>query len=81
MLESGVLPARVVAPPGTLPEATRGERAEAEGLRAAIAYYRASPGPVIAQRIFGPLTRAEWDRFQFAHLAHHLSFAVPTAAE
>ena len=81
MLESGVLPAGIEAPPGVLPEATRAEREEAEGLRAAIAYYRASPGPVIPHRIFGPLTRDEWDRFELAHLAHHLSFAVPTAAD
>jgi hypothetical protein len=81
MLESGVLPEGIEAPPGVLPEATRGEREEAEGLRAAISHYRASSGPVIPHRIFGPLTREEWDRFELAHLAHHLSFAVPTAAE
>ncbi|HEX8199518.1 MAG TPA: DUF1569 domain-containing protein, partial [Isosphaeraceae bacterium] len=60
-----------------IPRETLGEREEAEGLRAAIAYYRASPGPVIPHRIFGPLTRDEWDRLQLIHLAHHLSFAVP----
>jgi len=81
MLESGVLPAGIDAPPGVLPEGAGGERDEAEGLRAAIAYYRASPGPAIPHRIFGPLTREEWDRFELAHLAHHLSFAVPTAAD
>ena len=36
------------------------EREEMEGLRQAIAYYQASPGPVIPHRRFGPLTRAEW---------------------
>jgi Protein of unknown function (DUF1569) len=46
-------------------------------LRAAIAYYRASPGPAIPHRILGPLTREEWDWFELIHLAHHLSFAVP----
>jgi len=50
---------------------------EAEALRAAIAYYLASPGPAIPHRILGPLTKAEWDRFELIHLAHHLSFAVP----
>jgi hypothetical protein len=80
MLESGVLPEGIVAPPGVVPEATLDEREEAEGLRAAIAYYRASPGPVVAHRRLGPLTRDEWDRFELIHLAHHLSFAVPTAA-
>jgi hypothetical protein len=50
---------------------------EAEGLRAAISHYKASPGPVIPHRLFGPLTKAEWDRLQLIHVAHHLSFAVP----
>jgi hypothetical protein len=77
MLQSGILPEGIVAPPGVLPEAARSEREEAEGLRAAIAYYRESPGPVVPHRILGPLTREEWDRFELAHLAHHLSFAVP----
>jgi len=56
---------------------THDEREEAEGLRQAIAHYTASPGPVIAHRRFGPLTRDEWDRIQLIHVAHHLSFAVP----
>jgi Protein of unknown function (DUF1569) len=77
MLESGILPGGIAAPPGVLPEAVRGERDEAEGLRAAIAYYRDSPGPVIPHRILGPLTRDECDRFELLHLAHHLSFAIP----
>jgi Protein of unknown function (DUF1569) len=81
MLETGLLPEGIDAPPGVMPEATLGEREEAEGLRAAIPYYRASPGPVLPHRILGPLTRDEWDRFELIHLAHHLSFAVPTAAD
>jgi hypothetical protein len=54
-----------------------GEREEAGGLRAALAYDRVSPGPVIPHRILGPLTRDEWDRFELLHLANHLSFAIP----
>ena len=81
MLETGILPEGIDAPPGAMPEATLSEAEKAEGLRAAIAYFRASPGPVIPHRILGPLTRDEWDRFELIHLAHHLSFAVPTAAE
>jgi hypothetical protein len=77
VLESGVLPGGITAPPGVLPAAVGGEREEAEGLRAAIAYYRDSPGPAVPHRILGPLTREEWDRFELIHLAHHLSFAVP----
>jgi hypothetical protein len=64
-----------------MPEATLKEREEAEGLRAAIAYHRASLGPGIPHRILGSLTGDEWDRFELIHLAHHLSFAVPTAAD
>jgi len=77
MLEAGVLPPDLDVPAGVLPGSVASERDEAESLRAAIAYYLASPGPVTAHRIFGPLTRDEWDRFELVHLAHHLSFAVP----
>jgi hypothetical protein len=69
----------VPGPPEIMPTDTLGAREEAEGLRAAIAHYQASPGPVVAHRIFGPLTKAEWDRLQLIHCAHHLSFAVPAA--
>src|SRR5947209_1013126 len=75
---SGLLPEGLPGPPAVLPAETHGEREEAEGLRAAIAHYRASPGPAIPHRFFGPLTKAEWDRLQLIHLAHHLSFAVPS---
>jgi len=77
VLESGVIPEGLPAPPEIVPGDTLGEREEAEGLRRAIAHYRNAPGPAIPHRLFGPLTRAEWDRLQLVHLAHHLSFAVP----
>ncbi len=77
VLESGILPEGLPGPPEIMPGETEGEREEAERLRAAIAHYRASSGPAIPHRLFGPLTRAEWDRLQLFHLAHHLSFAVP----
>ena len=80
VLDSGMLPEGLPAPPEIVPGETRGDREEAEGLRQAIAHYRASPGPVIPHRIFGPLTRAEWDQLQLIHVAHHLSFAVPKEA-
>ena len=78
VFESGVLPEGIGAPPGVVAETVGDERDEAEGLRAPIAYYRDSPGPAIIHRILGPLSREEWDRFELIHLAHHLSFAVPT---
>jgi hypothetical protein len=65
------------SPPEIQPTETLDEREEAEGVRAAIAHYKASPGPVIPHRIFGPLTKAEWDQLQLIHYAHHLSFAIP----
>src|SRR4051812_40749381 len=74
VFDSGMIPEGLPAPPEIVPGETRGEREEAEGLRQAIAYYRASPGPVIPHRLFGPLTKAEWDRLQLVHVAHHLSF-------
>ncbi len=77
VLESGVLPEGLPGPTDLMPPKSLDDREEAEGLRAAIAHYRASSGPVIPHRIFGPLTKVEWDRLQLVHFAHHLSFAVP----
>lgn len=77
VFETGVLPEGLPGPPEIIPAGTLDEWEEAEGVRAAIAHYRASPGPVIPHRFFGPLTKAEWDRLQLIHFAHHLSFAVP----
>ena len=79
VLESGMLPEGIPGPPEIMPSETLGAPEEAEGLRRAIAHYRASPGPAIPHRVFGPLTRPEWDQLQLIHLAHHLSFAVPSA--
>ena len=60
------------------PTEVLGDREEARGLRDAIAHYRASAtGPLAPHRVFGPLTKAEWDRLQCIHCAHHLSFAIP----
>jgi Protein of unknown function (DUF1569) len=77
VLDTGMLQEGLATPPLLLPPEELNEREEAEGLRAAIAHYKASNGPVIPHRIFGPLTKAEWDRLQCIHCAHHLSFAVP----
>lgn len=77
VLESGTIPEGLPGPPEVLPVETLGEREEAEGLRQAIAHYKASSGPVIAHRFFGPLSKPEWDRLQLIHVAHHLSFVVP----
>jgi Protein of unknown function (DUF1569) len=78
VFESGMLPEGIQGPQEVMPTAFLGEREEAENLRNAIAYYKASAGPVIPHRLFGPLTKAEWDQLQLIHCAHHLSFAVPS---
>ncbi len=80
VLESGLLPEGLPGPADLMPPESLDDHAEAEGLRQAIAHYRASAGPAIPHRIFGPLTRAEWDRLQLIHCAHHLSFAVPAGS-
>ena len=51
----------------------------AKQLREVLAYYQGSPGPVAPHRLFGPLTKGEWDRLVCIHCAHHLSFAIPQA--
>ncbi|MBY0396765.1 MAG: DUF1569 domain-containing protein [Thermoleophilia bacterium] len=79
VFDTGLIPEGVEAPPGVVAESVGPAAEEAEALRAAIAYYLASPGPAIPHRLFGPLTKDEWDRFELIHLAHHLSFALPTA--
>jgi hypothetical protein len=77
VLESGMLPEGIQGPAMVMPTECLGESEEAEGLRQAIEHYKGSAGPVIPHRVFGPLTKAEWDRLQLIHCAHHLSFAVP----
>jgi hypothetical protein len=77
VLSSGLLPEGIPAPDAVVPAEAGDEREEAEALRAAIAYFQASDGPVIPHRVFGPLSRDEWHRLSCIHCAHHLSFAVP----
>jgi hypothetical protein len=78
--ETGLAPEGIPTSAPVPAEEALDEREEAEGLRRAIAAYRAAPGPVVPHVLFGFLTRQEWDRFHCIHAAHHLSFAVPSAA-
>jgi Protein of unknown function (DUF1569) len=78
IFDSGMLPEGIQGPAVVMPTEAFGEREEADGLRQAIEHYKASAGPAIAHRLFGPLTKAEWDRLTLIHCAHHLSFVVPT---
>jgi hypothetical protein len=77
VFDTGMLPEGIEGPAVVMPTDARGEHEEAEGLRQAIEHYKESAGPLIPHRRFGPLTKAEWDRFTLIHCAHHLSFAVP----
>lgn len=77
MLERGEIPEGIPTNPVLVPPAGLDDREEAEGLRAAIAHYKASPGPAIPHPLLGPLSREEWDSIHGHHAAHHLSFAVP----
>ncbi|HEY2154330.1 MAG TPA: DUF1569 domain-containing protein [Isosphaeraceae bacterium] len=53
------------------------DRAEAEALRASIAYYLAHGGPKAPHPFFGPMTGDQWYQLHCIHFAHHLSFALP----
>jgi hypothetical protein len=62
-----------------IPPPALDDRAEAEGLRAAISYYISSSNLFEEHPFFGPLSREKWDRLHCMHCAHHLSFAWPAA--
>jgi len=51
-----------------------------EALRAAIQRYQDHTGPLRPHPLFGPMDRPTWDRIHLIHAAHHLSFAIPSAA-
>ncbi len=53
------------------------DRAEAEALRAAIAYYLTTPSPRAEHPFFGKMTSEDWDRLHAIHSGHHLSFLIP----
>jgi hypothetical protein len=74
---TGQVPEGIPTSPRLTPEEGLDDREEAEGLRQAIAHYRASSGPVVPHVLLGFLTREEWDRFHCLHAAHHFSFAIP----
>jgi hypothetical protein len=77
----GKFPEGMEAPiPVLLPRPDLDARKEADALQKAIARLVAAPGPLPGHPRLGPLTRDEWVRFHCMHCAHHLAFAVPTAA-
>ena len=54
------------------------DRAEVEALRAAIQVFSGHTGPVAEHPFGGKFTRSDWERLHCAHIAHHLSFLIPT---
>lgn len=69
--------AGIKVPESFLPKPGLDARAEAEALRASIAYYRDRPETRAPHPFFGRMPGEEWDRVHLIHSAHHLSFAVP----
>jgi len=75
----GIPSGYTIDPKLTPPPDVDGERAFEE-LRRAVERYQAYAGPLQPHPLFGRLSRAEWDRMQCFHCAHHLSFLIPTAS-
>lgn len=73
------LPFRIKLPAKMVPKENVDDRAEAEALRATIAYYLAHPSKRAIHPIFGRLSHEEWDRLHLLHSAHHLGFVLPGA--
>jgi hypothetical protein len=53
---------------------------QAEALRDAIARFLRADEPFASHPVLGAMSKAEWTRFHAMHGAHHLGFAIPTAA-
>jgi hypothetical protein len=81
ILGKGEMPAGIKLPEKLLPRPGLDDRAEAEALRAALRLFAAHPGPWAAHPLAGRLDRETWERLHCIHSAHHLSFALPGAAE
>lgn len=62
---------RLTPPPGIDLDQT------ATALSRAIERYRSHQGRLHFHPLFGTLSRADWDRLQCIHCAHHLSFVIP----
>ncbi len=77
ILGTGRMAEGIKTAPTLIPTPGLDDRAEAEALRAAIAYYVAHPDKRALHPFFGRMTAAEYDRLHCVHCAHHLSFAVP----
>lgn len=81
VLTTGVLPEGIALPGGLATPGEMDPREAARFLRQTLADFAATPGPLAPHRLFGPLSRDQWDRLVCIHCAHHLSFAIPTIEE
>ena len=77
ILRTGRIAEGIKTSPTLIPTPGLDDRAEAEALRAAIAYYLAHSEKRALHPFFGRMTAAEYDRLHCVHCAHHLSFALP----
>jgi hypothetical protein len=77
ILNSGKMTEGLQLPDKFLPKPGLDARAEAEALRATIAYYLAHPESRAMHPFFGAMKPEEWDRLHCIHAAHHLRFAIP----
>jgi hypothetical protein len=77
ILKSGEIKEGMKTLESLAPKPDLDDRAEAEALRASIAYYLAHPLPRASHPFFGRMTAEEWDRLHCIHCAHHLSFVLP----
>jgi hypothetical protein len=77
ILKSGEIKEGMKTLESLVPKPDLDDRAEAEALRASIAYYLAHPLPRASHPFFGRMTAEEWDRLHCIHCAHHLSFVLP----
>ncbi|WP_165067460.1 DUF1569 domain-containing protein [Paludisphaera rhizosphaerae] len=81
VLSTGVLPEGISLPGGLAPPEDMDAREAARFLRQTLADFAAAPGPFAPHRLFGTLSRDQWNRLVCVHCAHHLSFAIPTIDE
>ena len=77
LLKTRKMPEGIKVPKSMLPGPEHDDRAEAEALRAAIAYYQGHAEPLAEHPFFGKLNRTDWTNLHAIHAAHHLSFVLP----
>ena len=77
---SGLLPEGIPLPGGLAPPDAVDSTEGARRLRKTLERFATSPPPAAEHRLFGALSKEEWDRLVCIHCAHHLSFVHPKTA-